>query len=163
MQMNRQRLLRSASGRVRRGRRATGRVVVSALGFAVAYYFDTENGGLRRKRLHETLHRVVADIDSARTSGDRGSRRCSVRCDTPSAARVVPAAARSTSSGALTAPIRGIFPVQGPSFLATPPLAPRWPDPSNGGRAGNVSPMWPNDRGVTGAVRRAGRSPVARA
>ncbi len=72
MQINRQRLLRSASRRVRRGRRATGRVVVSALGFGVAYYFDTENGGLRRKRLHETLHRVVADIDSARTSGDRG-------------------------------------------------------------------------------------------
>lgn len=72
MQINRQKLLRSASRRVRRGRRATGRVVVSALGFGVAYYFDTENGGLRRKRLHETLHRVVADLDSARASGDRG-------------------------------------------------------------------------------------------
>ena len=72
MQINRQKLLRSASRRVRRGRRATGRIVVSALGFGVAYYFDTENGGLRRKRLHETLHRVVADISSARTSKDGG-------------------------------------------------------------------------------------------
>ncbi len=72
MQINRQKLLRSASRRVRRGRRATGRIVVSALGYGVAYYFDTENGGLRRKRLHETLRRVVADIDSARTSKDGG-------------------------------------------------------------------------------------------
>jgi hypothetical protein len=73
MQVNRQKLVRSASRRVRRGRRATGRIVVSALGFGVAYYFDTENGGLRRKRLHETLHRVVADISSARTSEDGGA------------------------------------------------------------------------------------------
>jgi hypothetical protein len=73
LQVNRQELVRSASGRVRRGRRAAGRVVVSALGFGVAYYFDTENGGLRRKRLHETLHRVVADIKSARTSEDGGA------------------------------------------------------------------------------------------
>jgi hypothetical protein len=72
MQVNRQKLVRSASRRVRRGRRATGRIVVSALGFGVAYYFDTENGGHRRKRLHETLHRVVADISSARTSKDGG-------------------------------------------------------------------------------------------
>ncbi len=73
MRMNRQDLLRSASRRVRRGRRATGRIVVSALGFGVAYYFDTENGGLRRKRLHETMHRVVTDIRSARTSEDGGA------------------------------------------------------------------------------------------
>jgi hypothetical protein len=72
MQINRQKLLRSASRRVRRGRRATGRIVVSAIGFGVAYYLDTENGGLRRKRLHETLRRVVADISSARTSEDGG-------------------------------------------------------------------------------------------
>ena len=72
MQMNRQELLRSVSRRVRRGRRATGRIVVSALGFGVAYYFDTESGDLRRKRLRETMHRVVADISSARMSEGRG-------------------------------------------------------------------------------------------
>ncbi len=72
MRTNRQELLRSVSRRVRRGRRATGRLVVSALGFGVAYYFDTENGGLRRKRLQGTVHRVVADISSARASEDGG-------------------------------------------------------------------------------------------
>jgi hypothetical protein len=59
MQTHRQELLRSASRRVRRGRRATGRIVVSALGFGMAYYFDAENGELRRKHLFQTVQRTV--------------------------------------------------------------------------------------------------------
>ena len=66
MQMNRKELLRSARRRVRRGRRTTGRIVVSALGFGVAYYFDTENGGLRRKRLHQMVQRTIGDVDAVR-------------------------------------------------------------------------------------------------
>jgi hypothetical protein len=65
MQMNRQELLSSASRRVRRGRKTTGRIVVSALGFAAAYYFDTENGGVRRKRLRQMLQRTVHNMESA--------------------------------------------------------------------------------------------------
>ena len=65
MQMNRQELLRSASRRVRRGRKTTGRIVVSALGFGAAYYFDTENGSVRRKRLHQMLQRTVHNIESS--------------------------------------------------------------------------------------------------
>ena len=66
MQMNRQEFLRSANRRLRRGRRTTGRIVVSALGFGVAYYFDTENGALRRKRLHQMVQRTVGNIEAAR-------------------------------------------------------------------------------------------------
>jgi hypothetical protein len=58
MQMHRQELMRSASRRIRRGRRITGRIVASALGFGVAYYFDTENGDLRRKRLYHSAQRA---------------------------------------------------------------------------------------------------------
>jgi hypothetical protein len=64
MQTNRQELIRSVSRRVRRGRRTTGRLVASALGFGVAYYFDPENGGLRRKRLHEMVERTRRNFDS---------------------------------------------------------------------------------------------------
>lgn len=68
MQINRQELLRSASRRVRRGRRTTGRIVVSALGFGVAYYFDMENGDVRRKRLRQTMQRTLHNVDSALSS-----------------------------------------------------------------------------------------------
>jgi len=36
-----------------------GRFVASALGFGMAYYFDSENGARRRKELHRTVHRVI--------------------------------------------------------------------------------------------------------
>ena len=65
MQMNRQELLSSASRRVRRGRKTIGRIVVSALGFGAAYYFDTENGSVRRKRLHQMVQRTVHNIESS--------------------------------------------------------------------------------------------------
>lgn len=64
MQTHRQELVSSASRRIRRGRKTTGRIVVSALGFSVAYYFDTENGAVRRKRLHDLLRRTVHNIES---------------------------------------------------------------------------------------------------
>lgn len=64
MQMHRQELLSSANRRIRRGRKTTGRIVVSALGFGVAYYFDTENGAERRKKLHGLLRRTVHNIES---------------------------------------------------------------------------------------------------
>jgi hypothetical protein len=75
MQINRQERLRSANRRVRRGRRTTGRIVVSALGFGVAYYgfgvayyIDTENGRLRRKRLRQTAQRTFGNIDTVLAS-----------------------------------------------------------------------------------------------
>ena len=49
---------------MRRGKKTTGRIVVSALGFGVAYYFDTENGARRRKRLHQTVQRAARDISA---------------------------------------------------------------------------------------------------
>ena len=42
----------------------TGMIVASALGFAVAYYFDAENGGLRRKRLQRTVDDAARCISS---------------------------------------------------------------------------------------------------
>ncbi len=71
MQINRQELLSSARRRVRRGKKTTGRIVVSALGFGAAYYFDTENGGVRRKRLRQTLQRAMHNIESV-VSPDAG-------------------------------------------------------------------------------------------
>jgi hypothetical protein len=64
MQKHRQELLSSANRRIRRGRKTTGRIVVSALGFGVAYYFDMENGAARRKKLHDLLRRTVRNIES---------------------------------------------------------------------------------------------------
>ncbi len=64
MHINRQELISSANRRARRARRTTGRILVSALGFGVAYYFDTENGERRRTRLYEMLQRAARSIDS---------------------------------------------------------------------------------------------------
>ena len=71
MQTNRQELVRSARRRVQRGRKTTGRIVASALGFGVAYYFDAENGGERRKRLHQMVQHAARDV-SARLASDAG-------------------------------------------------------------------------------------------
>jgi hypothetical protein len=65
MQTHRQELWRSASRRARRGKRATGRIVVSALGFGMAYYFDAENGGLRRKHLQHSVQRTFSALKVA--------------------------------------------------------------------------------------------------
>jgi hypothetical protein len=71
MQTNRQELVRSARRRVQRGRKTTGRIVASALGFGMAYYFDAESGGERRKRLHHVVQRAARDL-SARLAPDVG-------------------------------------------------------------------------------------------
>jgi len=63
MHMNRQELVSSANRRMRRARRTTGRILVSALGFGVAYYF-----GVRRKRLHDALRRAGRSLDSVLTT-----------------------------------------------------------------------------------------------
>src|ERR1700684_2679825 len=65
MQTNRQELVRSARRRVQRGRKATGRIVVSALGFAMAYYFDAENGAERRQRLHPMGPHAAPEVRTA--------------------------------------------------------------------------------------------------
>jgi len=62
MRTNRQELVRAARRRVHRGRMTTGRIVASALGFGVAYYFDAENGGLRRKRLHRRAEQTPRSV-----------------------------------------------------------------------------------------------------
>jgi hypothetical protein len=93
MQTNRQELVHSARRRVQRGRKTTGRIVVSALGFAMAYYFDAENGGERRKRLHQMVQHATRDVN-ARLAPDVGDppvvfhpvfRRHPVQGDVPSA------------------------------------------------------------------------------
>ena len=38
--------------------------MASALGFGAAYYFDAENGGLRRKRLHRTVDQAARSISA---------------------------------------------------------------------------------------------------
>ena len=68
MHMNRQELLSSANKRARRARRTTGRILLSALGFGVAYYFDPQGGGARRTRLQQSLRRTARTIDSRVTS-----------------------------------------------------------------------------------------------
>jgi hypothetical protein len=39
--------------------------VVSALGFGLAYYFDTENGEFRRKQLHQRAQRALRTLNGA--------------------------------------------------------------------------------------------------
>jgi len=65
MHKYRQELLRSATRRIQRGRKTTGRIVASALGFSVAYYFDPESGGLRRKHLQHTVRGFFDQINNA--------------------------------------------------------------------------------------------------
>ena len=69
MHTNRQELISSANRRMRRARRTSARFLASALGFGVAYYFDTENGATRRKQLRgwmsRTAHRLDSVFDSA--------------------------------------------------------------------------------------------------
>ena len=76
MHVKRQELLSSANRRVRRARRTTGRIVVSSLGFGLAYSFDTENGGARRSALWRCAQRAAHDVDPALTS--QGGHRLSV-------------------------------------------------------------------------------------
>jgi hypothetical protein len=64
MHINRQELMSSANRRARRARRTTGRILVSTLGFGLAYYFDTENGERRRAHLYGALAHAVRSIDS---------------------------------------------------------------------------------------------------
>jgi hypothetical protein len=68
MHTTRLQLLSSATRRARRARRTTGRILVSALGFGMAYYFDTEHGQARRKQLQHWLQRTARSIDSVLTS-----------------------------------------------------------------------------------------------
>jgi hypothetical protein len=65
MHKHRQELLRSATRRIQRGKKTTGRIVASALGFSVAYYFDPESGGLRRKHLQHTVRGFFGQINDA--------------------------------------------------------------------------------------------------
>jgi hypothetical protein len=65
MHKRRQELLRSATRRIQRGRKTTGRIVASALGFSVAYYFDPESGGLRRKHLQHAAQGLFGQINEA--------------------------------------------------------------------------------------------------
>jgi hypothetical protein len=67
-----QALMSSAIKQARRVRRTTGRLVVSGLGFGLAYFFDAENGGARREQLRRSLRRTAFTIDSvwAPAAGD---------------------------------------------------------------------------------------------
>ncbi len=68
MHTTRQELFSSASRRARRARRTSGRILVSALGFGMAYYFDTENGAARRTQLRHWLQQTARTVDSVLTS-----------------------------------------------------------------------------------------------
>jgi hypothetical protein len=64
MRDNRQELIGSAIRHARRARKTTGRIVVSALGFGLAYYLDAENGADRRRQLRGLLRRSATAVDS---------------------------------------------------------------------------------------------------
>ena len=65
MRKHRQEPLLSAIRQIQRGRKTTGRIVASALGFSVAYYFDPESGGLRRKHLQHAVRGFFGEINDA--------------------------------------------------------------------------------------------------
>jgi hypothetical protein len=55
MQTNRQELVGSVRRRLQRGRKTTGRIAATAIGFGAAYAFDAENGALGRTRLRHAV------------------------------------------------------------------------------------------------------------
>ena len=48
----------AARGHVHRARKSTGRLLVSGLGFSVAYFFDPDHGSARRKQAIEVVNQV---------------------------------------------------------------------------------------------------------
>jgi hypothetical protein len=68
MQHTQQEFIGSAIKHARRARRTTDRIAVFALGFGVAYYFDTEKGRARREQLRRSLLRTAATVDAVMTS-----------------------------------------------------------------------------------------------
>jgi hypothetical protein len=63
MHRQRREVLRAGTRRAKRVKRTSGRILVSALGFGLAYYFDTENGLGRRRRLSDRLRATARKID----------------------------------------------------------------------------------------------------
>ena len=126
--------LRSASRRIQRGRKTTGRIVASALGFGVAYYFDAENGALRRKRLQHALRgarpestsrwRPMSAIRRHLSSGAPGR---------PDPGRRARSAETARGGRALIAAARGALPSCPSAILAGCPFARRRPEPSGAG------------------------------
>jgi hypothetical protein len=57
----------TAARHIRRTKRSTGRLAVSALGFSAAYFLDAENGAARRRRLQDFMRRTAADLDEVLT------------------------------------------------------------------------------------------------
>jgi hypothetical protein len=55
-------VLRSAGQRARRIKKTWGRMLLSAFGFAMAYYLDPQNGEPRRRRLVESLENVAGQF-----------------------------------------------------------------------------------------------------
>lgn len=68
MQTHRQEPAGAVIGRIERGKKTTGRIVASALGFAMAYYFDMEKGAERRHQLLLTAQRGFDQIREARAA-----------------------------------------------------------------------------------------------
>jgi hypothetical protein len=48
----------AARGHARRARKSAGRLALSGLGFSVAYFFDPDHGGARRKQAVEVVNHV---------------------------------------------------------------------------------------------------------
>jgi hypothetical protein len=57
-------MLKGFGRRARRVERTSERILATALGFGLAYYFDTENGSARRQKLRRQLRRVTDRIDA---------------------------------------------------------------------------------------------------
>jgi hypothetical protein len=68
MNFERRDVFQAASRGARKAKRASGRLLVSALGFALAYYFDSANGSARRQRLRGQLRAAARGIDGMFTA-----------------------------------------------------------------------------------------------
>jgi hypothetical protein len=65
MNVERRGVLNALTRQAETAKRRSGRIVVSALGFALAYYFDTTNGPARRRQLHAQLRSAARKIHGA--------------------------------------------------------------------------------------------------
>jgi hypothetical protein len=68
MNIERRDVFQAASRGARKAKRASGRLLMSALGFGLAYYFDSANGHARRQRLRGQLRAAARRIDGMFTA-----------------------------------------------------------------------------------------------
>jgi hypothetical protein len=83
---------RAVTRRARKAKRSAGRLLVSGVGFAAAYYLDPDHGAARRQQAVDVLRRTKRSRQEAKKSRDSRSHRAADdrEANQKADARVVP-------------------------------------------------------------------------